>query len=171
MAVMNDKWRQSSENRKHNPSKITGGKGREETVNKGTPAFLGQSHRAASGLSRRRSCYSLRIPGGHRELWAGRGRPKLGELWSVPCWFCCLFCLCFLFKRRFRTCLDYSVSFGCDVIYIDTLFIGCRDPQFSLAVRSEHCFCIVIQSFESRRDGGEVTALAVSAYWESHLEQ
>lgn len=161
MAVMNDKWRQSSENRKHNPSKITGGKGRKETVNKGTPAFMGQPHRAASGLSRRRSCYSLRLPGSCRELWAGRGRPKLGELLSVPCWFCCLFCLCFLFKRRFRTCLDYSVSCGWDVICIHTVYSLQRPSVFS--VRSGHCFCIVIQSFESRKGGGEVTALAVSA--------
>lgn len=64
MAVMNDKWRQISENRKRNPSKITGGKVRKETVNKGTPAFMGQPHRAASGLSRRRSCYSVSLPGG-----------------------------------------------------------------------------------------------------------
>lgn len=42
MAVMNDKWRQSSENRKHNPLEITSVKGREETLNKGTPAFIGQ---------------------------------------------------------------------------------------------------------------------------------
>lgn len=76
MAVMNDKCRQSSENRKRNHSKITGGKGMEETVNKGTPAFMGQPHRAAGGLSRRRSCYSLRLPGGRLELLVGRGRPK-----------------------------------------------------------------------------------------------
>lgn len=62
-------------------------------------------------------------------------------------------------ERRFRiTCLDYSVSFG-DVIYIH---IGCRGPQFSLAMRSECCFCIVIQSFESRRGGEDCISYVCS---------
>lgn len=84
----------------NNPSKITGGKGREETVKKETPAFMGQPHRAASDLSRRRSCYSLRLPGACLELLVGRGGPKSRGAVVFPVLFLLFVLVLFLFQKK-----------------------------------------------------------------------
>lgn len=147
MAVMNDKWRQISENRKHNPSKITGGKVRKETVNKGAPAFMGQPHRVASGLSRRRSCYSLSWLGGYLEPWCGEEGLEVGELCSALFWFFVVICFGFasLLKEELGSLALTTVWVLDGMSFIFTYyFTGCRGLQFSLAVRSDCCFCVII---------------------------